>query len=89
MLRNFSVYTDPKRSGRPEAVITDAEFAPKEMLLCFVRCKVNKTSINVYDQFSCPIVSPIGAIRNGVFFFIGYFLFWIDDSVDIYVNKFT
>jgi len=61
MLRNFSVYTDPKRSGRPEAVITDAEFAPKEMLLCFVRCKVNKTSINVYDQFSCPIVSPIGA----------------------------
>ena len=43
--------------------------------MCFVSHKVNKTRINVYDQFSCAIVSPIGAIRNSVFFFIGYFLF--------------
>jgi len=43
--------------------------------MCFVRNKVNKTRINVYDQFSRSIVSAIEAIRNSVFFFIGYFLY--------------
>ena len=63
MLRNFSVYMVPKKSGQqPEAVIPIKNLPPKEKLICFVSNKGNNTRINIV--LFIPILFPDMYVNN-------------------------